>query len=64
LTGSSQKSTGQKERIEARIAYEWQLEEEQREKPREQRKKDTWNLDSSPSLKTNQVKYTNKLTDD
>lgn len=42
-------------RIEARIAYEWQLEEEQREKPKEQRKKDTWNLDSSPSLKTSQV---------
>ena len=48
-------------RIEARIAYEWQLEEErekpkeQREKPKEQRKKDTWNLDNSPSLKTSQV---------
>lgn len=42
-------------RIEARIAYERQLEEEQREKLKEQRKKDTWNLDSSPSLKTNQV---------
>ncbi|KAG5336562.1 RBNS5 protein, partial [Acromyrmex charruanus] len=41
-------------RIEARIAYEWQLEEE-REKPKEQRKKDTWNLDSSPSLKTSQA---------
>lgn len=48
-------------RIEARIAYERQLEEEQREKPKEQRKKDTWNLDSSPSLKTSQVMYTNKL---
>lgn len=43
-------------RIEARIAYERQLEEEQREKPKEQRKKDnTWNLDSSPSSKTSQV---------
>ncbi|XP_012542286.1 rabenosyn-5 [Monomorium pharaonis] len=40
-------------RIEARIAYERQLEEE-REKPKESRKKDTWNLDSS-SLKTNQA---------
>lgn len=44
-------------RIEARIAYERQLEEEQREKLKEQRKKDTWNLDSSLSLKTNQVIY-------
>lgn len=44
-------------KIEARIAYERQLEEEQ-EKPKEQRKKDTWNLDNSPSLKTNQVIYT------
>lgn len=42
-------------RIEARIAYERQLEEEQRERPKEQRKKDTWNVDSSPSLKTNQA---------
>ncbi|XP_071575526.1 rabenosyn-5 [Temnothorax nylanderi] len=42
-------------RIEARIAYERQLEEEQREKPKEQRKKDTWNLDSSPALKTSQA---------
>lgn len=42
-------------RIEARIAHERQLEEEQREKPKEQRKKDTWNLDNSLSLKTNQV---------
>jgi len=47
-------------RIEARIAYERQLEEE-REKPKEQRKKDTWNLDSSPSSKTSQVINTNKL---
>lgn len=51
-------------RIEARIAYERQLEEEQREKPKEQRKKDTWNVDSSSSLKTNQVIYTNELADD
>lgn len=51
-------------RIEARIAYERQLEEEQREKPKEQRKKDTWNVDSNPSLKTNQVIYTNELADD
>ncbi|XP_039308449.1 rabenosyn-5 [Solenopsis invicta] len=41
-------------RIEARIAYERQLEEE-REKPKEPRKKDTWNLDSSSSLKINQA---------
>lgn len=41
-------------RIDARIAYERQLEEEQREKPKEQRKKDTWNLDNNP-VKTNQV---------
>lgn len=41
-------------RIEARIAYERQL-EEQREKPKEQRKRDTWNLDSNPPVKTNQV---------
>lgn len=50
-------------RIEARIAYERQLEEEQREKPREtkeQRKRDTWNLESSSSLKPpSQVIYTN-----
>lgn len=51
----------QQKRIEARIAYERQLEEEQREKPKEQRKKDTWNLDSSPALKTSQVINTNKL---
>lgn len=49
-------------RIDARIAYERQLEEE-REKPKEQRKKDTWNLDSNPSLKTNQVIRTNELAD-
>ncbi|KAL6440092.1 hypothetical protein ACFW04_003013 [Cataglyphis niger] len=42
-------------RIEARIAYERQLEEEQREKLKEQRKRDTRNLDSSPSVKTNQA---------
>lgn len=44
-------------RIEARIAYERQLEDEQeREKPREQRKRETWNLDSGgPSIKTTQV---------
>lgn len=42
-------------RIEARIAYERQLEEEQCEKLKEQRKKDTWNLDNSPSMKINQV---------
>lgn len=46
-------------KIEARIAYERQLEEEQ-EKPKEQRKKDTWNLDNSSSLKINQVILTNK----
>lgn len=50
-------------RIEARIAYERQLEEEHREKPKEQRKKDTWNLDNSPSSKISQVMYTNKLAD-
>ncbi|XP_072754047.1 rabenosyn-5 [Anoplolepis gracilipes] len=42
-------------KIEARIAYERQLEEEQREKLKEQRKKDTRNLDSSPSVKVNQA---------
>lgn len=42
-------------RIEARIAYEKQLEEEQREKSKEQRKRETWNLDSGPSMKTTQV---------
>lgn len=43
-------------RIEARIAYEQQLEEEQREKSsKEQRKRETWNLDSGPSMKTTQV---------
>ncbi|XP_012217489.1 rabenosyn-5 [Linepithema humile] len=42
-------------RIEARIAYERQLEEEQREKPKEQRKKDMWNLDNSLPAKTNQA---------
>lgn len=43
-------------RIEARIAYEQQqLEEEQREKLKEQRiKKDTWNSDSSPFVKPSQ----------
>lgn len=50
-------------KIEARIAYERQLEEEQQEKPKEQRKKDTWNLDNSSSSKINQVTYTNKLAD-
>ncbi|EFN64699.1 Rabenosyn-5 [Camponotus floridanus] len=42
-------------RIEARIAYERQLEEDQREKSKEQRKRDTWNLDNSPSMKVNQA---------
>lgn len=42
-------------RIEARIAYERQLEEEQREKLKEQRKRDTRNLDSNPSVKISQV---------
>ncbi|XP_014477035.1 PREDICTED: rabenosyn-5 [Dinoponera quadriceps] len=42
-------------RIEARIAYERQLEEEQREKSKEQRKRETWNLDSGPSVKTTQA---------
>lgn len=44
-----------RKRIEARIAYERQLEEEQHERPKEQRKKETWNLDSNPSVKNNQV---------
>lgn len=47
-------------RIEARIAYEQQLEEEQQEKLKEQRKRDTRNLDSSPSVKVSQVIFTNK----
>lgn len=47
-------------RIDARTAYERQSEEEQREKLREQRKRDTRNLDNSPSIKINQVVYTNK----
>lgn len=47
-------------RIEARIAYERQLEEEQREKVKEQRKRDTRTLDSSSlSVKTTQVIYCN-----
>lgn len=48
----------QKERqrhIEARIAYERQLEEEQRERPKEQRKRETWNLEVRPIMKENQV---------
>lgn len=44
-----------RKRIEARIAYEQQLEEEQREKPKEQRKRDTWNVDSNSSAKVCQV---------
>jgi rabenosyn-5 len=47
-------------KIEARIAYERQL-EEQREKPKEQRKRDTWNSDNNPPIKTNQVLSINKL---
>lgn len=42
-------------RIEARIAYERQLEEEQRERPKEQRKRETWNLEVRPIMKENQV---------
>ncbi|KAG7202302.1 hypothetical protein KM043_018634 [Ampulex compressa] len=42
-------------RIEARVAYERQLEEEQREKTKEQRKRDTWNPECGPSVKTNQT---------
>ncbi|CAK9800806.1 Rbsn [Anthophora quadrimaculata] len=41
-------------RLEARIAYERQLEEEQRERSKEQRRKETWNLEVSPSTKENQ----------
>ncbi|XP_003488110.1 rabenosyn-5 [Bombus impatiens] len=41
-------------RIEARIAYERQLEEEQRERPKEQRKRETWNLEVRPIMKENQ----------
>ncbi|EZA59564.1 hypothetical protein DMN91_011086 [Ooceraea biroi] len=41
-------------RIEARIAYERQV-EEQREKPKEQRKRDTWSSESNPPVKTNQA---------
>lgn len=42
-------------RLEAKIAYERQLEEEQREKSKEQRKKETWNLEIRPIVKENQV---------
>lgn len=42
-------------RLEARIAHERQLEEEQREKSKEQRKKETWNLEIRPIVKENQV---------
>lgn len=41
-------------RLEAKIAYERQLEEEQREKSKEQRKKETWNLEIRPIVKENQ----------
>ncbi|XP_017763467.1 PREDICTED: rabenosyn-5 isoform X2 [Eufriesea mexicana] len=41
-------------RLEARIAYERQLEEEQRERSKEQRKKDSWNLEVRPTVKENQ----------
>ncbi|KAF3423411.1 hypothetical protein E2986_03207 [Frieseomelitta varia] len=41
-------------RIEARIAYERQLEEEQRERSKEQRRKETWNLEIRPIMKENQ----------
>lgn len=41
-------------KIEARIAYERQL-EEQWEKPKEQRKRDPWTLDNNLPVKTNQV---------
>ncbi|XP_020293826.1 rabenosyn-5 [Pseudomyrmex gracilis] len=44
-----------RKRIEARVAYEQQLEEEQREKLKEQRKKDTWNVDSSSSVRVCQA---------
>lgn len=43
-------------KIEARIAYERQLEEEQREKSKEQRKRETWNLESGSSVKITQVR--------
>ncbi|XP_053985826.1 rabenosyn-5 isoform X1 [Hylaeus volcanicus] len=41
-------------RLDARIAYERQLEEEQREKSKEQRRKETWNTEGRPSVKENQ----------
>lgn len=42
-------------RVEARIACERQLEEEQRERSKEQRKRETWNLEIRPVVKENQV---------
>lgn len=42
-------------RLEARIAYERQLEEEQRDKLKEQRKRETWNTETRSSVKENQV---------
>ncbi|XP_076231174.1 rabenosyn-5 [Calliopsis andreniformis] len=41
-------------RLEARIAYERQVEEDQRDRLKEQRKRDTWNADARSSIKDNQ----------
>ncbi|XP_076626128.1 rabenosyn-5 isoform X1 [Colletes latitarsis] len=41
-------------RLEARIAYERQLEEEQRERSKEYRKREAWNTEARSSVKENQ----------
>lgn len=40
-------------RLEARIAYERQLEEEQRERSKEQRRREGWNTEVRPPVKDN-----------
>ena len=42
-------------RLEARIAYERQLEEEQRDRSKEQRKRETWNAEARSAVKENQT---------
>lgn len=54
--GYAELQAGRQRRLEARIAYERQLEEEQRDRSKEQRKRETWNAEARSAVKENQVR--------